>query len=480
MSTDVAALVVERGVIRLVRKMAAFAYGRREVTWPEDYEGPEKQLPDDRTFGYVAALPGDGRPLGLSERRFVRADVQIDAVDKWSNVERVLDDAAARTGGEVFVESLIEGRSLGNQVPGRDFKVGDRVPARVAGRVLPGQLVTGVEWRDGKPAVKLGGQEWQNAQARQDRNDGVLRQIANERRQRERALAQEAERRQAAAEREASARELALSQESNARVTALLEEAEQRRKFQSYVSADYNPLAPYQPGAYLEGVLDSASAQSSAQITSALGPIKSDLSAVRSTASSAYSRASSANTRIDNLWLSGTGKELKDAKAQYDKDLKQIQTTLGGDRNFQNAFSNELWKLDEQARQMGVQSPEQLQGAFEKYRTINTALWQNQKVLDARQDAMIATTDRRVPLMFAFRSRMSTSLGDISLPDGNFSFQKKPGWSGYLAVICHVKAANSYSFSNAWEVGYWDTGPYSSTTRTLENVESGLLIIARK
>ena len=242
MPVDVAPLVVEQGTLRLVRKMAAFAYGKREVTWPEGYEGPETKLPDDRLFGYVAALPG-GEKLGLSERRFVRGDVQIDAVEKWSNVERVLDDAASRTGGEVFVESLIEGRGLGRQVPGEDFRVGQRVPARVCGRVLPSQLVTVVEWHDGNPAVKIGGQEWQNALERVQRNDSTVRAIVNERRQREKALQQEAERRQEAAEREANAREIALANESAARVEAMLAESQARKTAisdqRSYIDGEF-------------------------------------------------------------------------------------------------------------------------------------------------------------------------------------------------------------------------------------------------
>lgn len=156
MPADVAPLVADGGNIRLVRRVAAYAYGSREVTWPEGAEDPKDELPDGREFGWVAQLAGP-RP-GLSGRRFVRADAVIDAVEGVSNTEQLLDDAAERTGGDVHFETLITGRGLAGQVPGVDFALGDRVPARFWGRVLPGQLVTEVGWEEDGPYAKLGGQ----------------------------------------------------------------------------------------------------------------------------------------------------------------------------------------------------------------------------------------------------------------------------------------------------------------------------------
>lgn len=156
MPVDVAPLVADGGNIRLVRRVAAYAYGSREVTWPEGAEDPQGELPDGREFGWVAQLAGP-RP-GLSGRRFVRADAVIDAVEGVSNTEQLLDDAAERTGGDVHFETLISGRGLAGQEPGVDFALGDRVPARFWGRVLPGQLVTEVGWEEDGPYAKLGGQ----------------------------------------------------------------------------------------------------------------------------------------------------------------------------------------------------------------------------------------------------------------------------------------------------------------------------------
>lgn len=153
---QIAPLVADGGQLRLVRRLAAFAYGERDVTWPEDYDGPEKNLPDDRVFGYVAKLPG--RAPGRSERRFTRSDIKIDAVLGTSETEQVLDEAERRTGGDAFVETVIEGRGLGRQVPGVDYRLSDRVPVRLWGRVLPSQLVTEVTWEGDRPSVKVGGQ----------------------------------------------------------------------------------------------------------------------------------------------------------------------------------------------------------------------------------------------------------------------------------------------------------------------------------
>ena len=156
MPADVAPLVADGGNIRLVRRVAAYAYGSRDVTWPDDAGDPKDELPDKREFGWVAQLAGP-RP-GLSGRRFVRTDAVIDAVEGVSNTEQLLDDAAERTGGDVHFETLISGRGLAGQEPGVDFALGDRVPARFWGRILPGQLVTEVGWDESGPYTKLGGQ----------------------------------------------------------------------------------------------------------------------------------------------------------------------------------------------------------------------------------------------------------------------------------------------------------------------------------
>ena len=183
MVSDLSPLVADDGELRLARRVASYVYGRREVTWPEGVDDPEDDLPDEREFGWVAKLPGP--EPGLSERRFVRGDVQIDAVEQVSNVEQVLDDAASRAGGDVFFESMIEGRGLGRLVPGRDFDEGDLVDVRFWGRVLPDQLVTAVEWHDGVPSVKIGGQLTSDTGELARARAETIRLIGRERRERE-------------------------------------------------------------------------------------------------------------------------------------------------------------------------------------------------------------------------------------------------------------------------------------------------------
>lgn len=156
MVSNLPPLVADGGELRLARRVALFVYGRREVEWPEDVDDPEELLPDGREFGWVAKLD-DSEP-GLSERRFVRADVKINAAEGYSDVEQVLDDSALRAGGEVYFESVIEGSGLGLLIPGVNFRQGDLVDVRFWGRILKDQLVTSIDWVDGKPSVALGGQ----------------------------------------------------------------------------------------------------------------------------------------------------------------------------------------------------------------------------------------------------------------------------------------------------------------------------------
>ena len=156
MVSNLPPLVADGGELRLARRVASFVYGRREVEWPEDVDDPEELLPDGREFGWVAKLD-DSEP-GLSERRFVRADVKINAAEGHSDVEQVLDDSELRAGGEVYFESVIEDDGLGLLVPGVDFRQGELVDVRFWGRILKDQLVTSIDWVDGKPSVALGGQ----------------------------------------------------------------------------------------------------------------------------------------------------------------------------------------------------------------------------------------------------------------------------------------------------------------------------------
>ena len=182
MAHNLPPLTADSGELRLARRVASYVYGRREVVWPEDVDDPEDDLPDGREFGWVAKL--DGPEPGLSERRFVRGDVSIDAVEEFSDVEQVLDDSAIRAGGEVYFESVIEGDGLGRLVPGVDFDEGELVDVRFWGRVLDGQLVTSIDWNDGVPSVALGGQSIRDSDSLARARAELVRLINGERRDR--------------------------------------------------------------------------------------------------------------------------------------------------------------------------------------------------------------------------------------------------------------------------------------------------------
>lgn len=194
-------LVADGGEMTVLRDLAAFSYGRWSVDWPESV--PEDQrpvLPDDRDFGYASKLKKDPGRFG---RRFVRADVSITAQDfddagkpvpfsGESDVEQVLDDAAKRTDGDVFFEREITRAGLGALVPRVDFDVDSVVPVLIWGKTIPAP-VTSIEDVVESGAVvdyrvHVGGQLLQDDAARERANREVERTIAQERRERVKAV----------------------------------------------------------------------------------------------------------------------------------------------------------------------------------------------------------------------------------------------------------------------------------------------------
>lgn len=133
-----APLLADGGSMRIVSRMAAYTWGTYGNTWPEGFDAPEPPG-DDRELGFVSKLPG--RTPGKFGRMFVRADASVDAVQKRSDVEDILDAAAKRTSGEVYFEREIGPEGHGRMVPYVDFDVNDFVPVRVWGRVLKDNLV---------------------------------------------------------------------------------------------------------------------------------------------------------------------------------------------------------------------------------------------------------------------------------------------------------------------------------------------------
>jgi len=194
-------LIADGGEMTVLRDLAAFSYGRWSVDWPESV--PEEQrpeLPDDRDFGYASKLKQDPGRFG---RRFVRADVTIKAQDfdeagkpipftGESDAEQVLDDASKRTDGDVFFEREITRAGLGALVPRVDFDVDSVVPVLIWGKTIPAP-VTSIEDVVESGAVvdyrvHVGGQLLQDDAARERANREVEATIAQERRERVKAV----------------------------------------------------------------------------------------------------------------------------------------------------------------------------------------------------------------------------------------------------------------------------------------------------
>lgn len=188
MMQNIAPIPLDAGEITVVKRAAAHTFGRWDVTWPEDFNAPD--LGDDRELGWVAELADP--PQGRFNRRFVSTDAEIDAVNNWSNVEVVLDEAEGRTASEVVTQRDVV--YTGNLVPGLDFDKGDVLPWSVWGGVLD-LPVTEVmtESLPGDPEgvrLHVAGQLLHDDVALELANSSAERTIRNERRARARAVAQ--------------------------------------------------------------------------------------------------------------------------------------------------------------------------------------------------------------------------------------------------------------------------------------------------
>ena len=204
-------LIADGGEMTVLRDLAAFSYGRWSVDWPESVPDEQRpELPDDRDFGYASKLKQDP---GVFGRRFVRADVTIKAQDfdeagepipfsGESDVEETLDDAARRTDGDVFFEREITRAGLGALQPRVDFDVDSIVPVLIWGKTIPSP-VTSIEDVVEAGAVvdyrvHVGGQLLQDDAARERANREIEATIAQERRERVKAVSKERKARKSA------------------------------------------------------------------------------------------------------------------------------------------------------------------------------------------------------------------------------------------------------------------------------------------
>jgi len=178
-----------------MRPLASSAYGKRTVTLPEGVK-PEDvftvSAPGNEP-GFVAMLTPKKRTGGFG-RRFIRADVNVTAVDTVnpdvvpdSDTSRVLTEARDRVTSAFFLESDISKAGLGAWVPYEDFTLGDYAWISVFGhrvklpvtRIEP--LTTDhsvVDWK-----VHVGGQLVSDEQARMVENEAVHKAVVEDRRE---------------------------------------------------------------------------------------------------------------------------------------------------------------------------------------------------------------------------------------------------------------------------------------------------------
>lgn len=180
---DIPPLIAGSGDLAVVYRTAAYLWGSWSATYPDGVTPPTME--PGRELGYVGDLRADVTDLG--SRCWTRADVQVDAVEHYSNVPEVFDAAEQRTAGEVFFEQDLESPDLGQLTPNVDFVVGDVVPVLVAGKLidLPVTSITAVS----KVGDELGWQVHVGGQLVSDRaeldsvNAALERQILRESRE---------------------------------------------------------------------------------------------------------------------------------------------------------------------------------------------------------------------------------------------------------------------------------------------------------
>ena len=189
------ALTADSARVSVMRPLASSAYGKRTVTLPEGVK-PEDvftvSAPGNEP-GFVAMLAPKKRTGGFA-RRFIRADVNVTAVDMVnpdvvpdSDTSRVLTEARDRVTSAFFLESDISKAGLGAWVPYEDFTLGDYAWISIFGhrvklpvtRIEP--LITDhsvVDWK-----VHVGGQLVSDEQARMVENEAVHKAVVEDRRE---------------------------------------------------------------------------------------------------------------------------------------------------------------------------------------------------------------------------------------------------------------------------------------------------------
>lgn len=424
--------------VTVLRSLASTAFGVRKVDYPEGVDPPELDH-ESHEPGYVAAL--QGKRVGGFARRFIRADVEIIAAGgeavPFSDVERVLDDAAKRTSGEFFLETEVTQAGLGPWVPFVDFQVGDLARVEVFGtpvvlpvtRIAPGVDDAGHEsW-----TVHLGGQLVSDEQARLAESEQIRRNV------------------------DESWRELANVKAEAAKAHARAEQAEKRAVEEADVVREESRelvkterVAREESVTHLRGVLTGAGG-AQADLVSALEGLNRQL---RRTGSDPAPGLIPAYLQMNTeLWQ--MQQEVNDALRKADKALVEGQEA--------NA---ELIKVN---RELGEETSQRVS----QQKRLTDSLQGQAATLSKAVDDI----ERRQPEFIAFDSSGGTSsLGSIQRSGGNLLFLKRGNWSGKVAIFAWVNALVSYPVSFTRRLSSQDSTA-SFTVGTFESVRAGLAII---
>ncbi|MDK6808373.1 hypothetical protein QP365_12475 [Corynebacterium aurimucosum] len=188
---DHVVLSSDGGSVTMGRRLAFYSYGRFDVVIPE---GREQQVEDDRIQnGYIARNPG--QHMGRFDFGFIRQDATINLEAQTSDLELAIDSTEKRSEGDVYVERDISRAGMNGFELGRDFGLDDIVRYRVWGNYLrlpvtAGDLESSVDGGLRDVRVHVGGQVASDSEARLRRNNEILGQIENEKRQRTRQVSQ--------------------------------------------------------------------------------------------------------------------------------------------------------------------------------------------------------------------------------------------------------------------------------------------------
>lgn len=389
-------LVADGGDVTGGYRKHTYTYGKFEVALKEGLEQVEK----DRRLadGYVYKPDWEIAPFDVG---FVRADVSIDMEVNTSDLEIVIDEALRDAEGDIFFERDISPAGLGEFEPGVDFQVGDIVMIERWGKLFPSP-VTG--WTmvssetDGLVGnrVHVSGQLISDAAARQRRNQDLLRQVANDKRQLEKSAMRDRQR---------------TSRALNDQL--------------KYIDGDFKlSLQQYANDQAIDAKQQAVS-EAEAHLTSLMGPMDS---------------------------------KLTDMKDSYDEALRVIATKMGGRSSVQSAFANSVWQQSALIQQMNARglSVQEQSNAFAQFAAIEAALWTNQVKIDAEQDYALQQTAR--PLgSFANETypRDEDDWGALTCETGQVKFTSKVGfvpdgrggsrtlgWEGKVYLLSYLDRPN--------------------------------------